>query len=207
MPSLVRATLLALVMGSVGCAMQPVDARSLTPQVPQPLDTRRIEIPLYIVLDPVKLPDTMTAGGEGVKPVEVTGLHAFVERDLQKALSQVFSSVTVASPSTPAPTGIFFTGEVLINSLSTYVGPVGPPSPGTTTAGAHARMQWSLHVRAYGAPADAFVYQGTAQGAVAITSTRATAPAFQSMFEDALGRLMANMDAQKIHERLSRTGR
>ena len=68
-----RATLLALVMAAAGCAMQPVDARSLTPNVPQPLDTRRIEIPLYIVLDPVKLPDAMTAAGQGVKPVEVTG--------------------------------------------------------------------------------------------------------------------------------------
>ena len=54
-----RAAVLALVMA--GCAMQPVDARSLAPNVPQPLDTRRIEIPLYIVLDPVKLPDAMTA--------------------------------------------------------------------------------------------------------------------------------------------------
>lgn len=54
--------------------MQPVDARSLAPNVPQPLDTRRIEIPLYIVLDPVKLPDAMTATGQGVKPIEVSGL-------------------------------------------------------------------------------------------------------------------------------------
>ena len=198
------ATLLAFVMAVAGCAMQPVDARRLTLSVPQPLDTRRIEIPLYIVLDPVKLPNDMTAGGQGVKPVEVTGLHAFVERDLQKALSQVFASVTVAPPSQPAPSGIFFTGEVLVNTLSTFAG---PPAPGTSKPGAHARMQWSLHIRAYGAPADAFVYQGTAQGTVAITSVRETSPAFQSMFEDALGRLMANMDAQKVYERLSRTGR
>jgi hypothetical protein len=199
-----RAAFLALVMAVAGCAMQPVDARSLTPNVPQPLDTRRIEIPLYIILDPVKLPDAMTAAGPGVKPIEVSGLHAFVERDLHKTLSQVFAIVTVAPPSAPAPTGIFFTGEVLITSLSTYPG---PPAPGTTEAGAFARMQWGLRIRAYGAPADAFVYQGTAQGRVAITSVRETSPAFQSMFEDALARLMANMDAQKIYERLSRTGR
>jgi len=191
-------------MMGLGCAMRPVDARTLTPAVPQPIDTRRIEIPLYIILDPVKLPEGMIAQGQGVKPIEVNGLHAFVERDLQRALSQVFASVTVAPPSQPAPTGVFFTGEVLINTLSTYGG---PPAPGTSTAGAHARMQWSLHIRAYGAPADAFVYQGTAQGTLAITSTRQTAPAFQSMFEDALSRLMAHMDAQKIYERLSRTGR
>jgi hypothetical protein len=116
----------------------------------------------------------------------------------------VFASVTVAPPSQPAPSGIFFTGEVLVNTLSTFAG---PPAPGTDKPGAYARMQWSLHIRAYGAPADAFVYQGTAQGTVAITSVRETSPAFQSMFEDALSRLMANMDAQKIYERLSRTGR
>jgi hypothetical protein len=199
-----RVALLALVMATAGCAMQPVDARTLTPNIPQPLDTRRIEIPLYIVLDPVKLPDAMTATGQGVKPIEVTGVHAFVERDLQKALSQVFASVTVAPPSAPAPSGIFFTGEVLVGSLSTYAG---PPAPGSTTAGAYARMQWSLRIRAYGAPADAFVYQGTAQGKVGVTSVRETGPAFQSMFEDALYRLIAHMDNQKVYEKLSRTGR
>jgi len=198
------AAVFALVMAGAGCSMQPVDARSLTPSVPQPIETRRIEIPLYIILDPVKLPEVLTAQGKGVKPIEVSGLHAFVERDLQKTLSQVFSSVTVAPPSAPAPTGLFFTGEVLVSGLSTYAG---PPAPGTTAAGAYPRMQWSLHIRAYGAPADAFVYQGTAQGKVAITSVRETSPAFQSMFEDALLRLLAHFDAQKVYERLSRTGR
>ena len=191
-------------MATAGCAMQPVDAGVLTPNVPQPLDTRRVEIPLYIILDPVKLPDSMTAQGAGVKPIEVIGLHAFVERDLQKTLSQVFSSVIVAPPSAPAPSGLFFTGEVQVQSLSTYAGPA---APGSTSSGAFARMQWSLHIRAYGAPADAFVYQGTAQGKLAVTSVRETSPAFQSMFEDALARLMAHFDAQKAYERLSRTGR
>ena len=207
MHSLVRplhAAVFALLMAGAGCAMQPVDARSLTPNVPQPVDTRRIEIPLYIILDPVKLPDTLAAQGKGVKPIEVSGLHAFVERDLQKTLSQVFASVTVAPPSAPAPTGLFFTGEVLVSALTTYAG---PPAPGSSAAGAYPRMQWSLHIRAYCAPADAFVYQGTAQSRVPITSVRETSPAFQSMFEDALVRLVAHFDAQKAYERLSRTGR
>lgn len=207
MASLVRplcAAVFALTMAGAGCAMQPVDARTLTPSVPQPVDTRRVEIPLYIILDPLKLPDLMTATGQGVKPIEVSGLHAFVERDLKKTLSQVFSSVTVAPPSAPAPQGLFFTGEVLVSALSTYAG---PPAPGSSAAGAYPRIQWSLHIRAYGAPADAFVYQGTAQSKVPISSVRETSPAFQSMFEDALARLIAHLDAQKVYERLSRTGR
>lgn len=199
-----RAAVLALMLSGLGCAMQPVDARTLTPNVPQPADTRRIEIPLYIILDPLKLPEVMMAQGNGVKPIEVLGLHAFVERDLHKTLSQVFASVTVAPPSAPAPSGLFFTGEVLVSALSTYAG---PPAAGSSTAGAYPRMQWSLHIRAYGAQADAFVYQGTAQGLVPITSVRETAPAFQSMFEDALTRLVAHLDGQKVYDRLSRTGR
>ncbi len=199
-----RAAILALMLSGLGCAMQPVDARTLTPNVPQPADTRRIEIPLYIILDPLKLPEVMMAQGNGVKPIEVMGLHAFVERDLQKTLSQVFASVTVAPPSAPAPSGLFFTGEVLVSALSTYAG---PPAAGSSTAGAYPRMQWSLHIRAYGAPADAFVYQGTAQGLVPVTSVRETAPAFQSLFEDALARLVAHLDGQKVYDRLSRTGR
>ena len=117
-----RAAFLALVMAVAGCAMQPVDARSLAPNVPQPLDTRRIEIPLYIVLDPVKLPDVMTATGQGVKPIEVTGLHAFVERDLQRALSQVFARVVVAQPSMPAPAELFL-GTGVLEQVATDMSP------------------------------------------------------------------------------------
>lgn len=200
----VRAALLALVMAVAGCAMSPVDARALTPNVPQPADTRRLEIPLYLVLDATKFPDGMTAAGPGVKPIEVTGLHAFVERDLQKTLSQVFSQVVVAQPSTPAPVGMFFTGQVLINSMTTLTQPVKPGSPDQAV---FVRMQWSLHIRAYSAPADAFVYQATAQSTVPIVSVRETGPAFQSLFEDALQRLLAHWGAQGAYDRLARTGR
>ncbi|MBL9106333.1 MAG: hypothetical protein JNL82_35755 [Myxococcales bacterium] len=199
-----RAGALALLMAVAGCAMAPVDARALTPNVPQPQDTRRIEIPLYVILDPAKLPDAMTAQGPGVKPIEVSGLHAFVERDLQKALSQLFSRVVVAPPSTAAPAETFFTGMVLINSLTTFTQAV---APGSSDKAVFMRMQWSLHIRAYGAPADAFVYQGTAQSTVPITSVRETSPAFNSVLEDALARLLAHFDGQKAYDRLSRTGR
>src|SRR5690349_18182123 len=172
-----RAVFLAFVMAVAGCAMQPVDARWLSPNVPQPQDTRRVEQPLFLVLDPAKLPDTMMATGPGVKPVEVTGLHAFVERDLQKALSQVFANLTVAPPSTPAPQGIFFKGDVLINSLTTAPRPAAPGSKDTAV---YMRMDWSLHIRAYGAEADAFVYQGRSEGKVPILSVRETPEAFTS---------------------------
>lgn len=184
--------------------MAPVDARALSPNVPQPQDTRRVEIPLYIILDPGKLPDAMTAQGPGVKPIEVSGLHAFVERDLQKTLTQVFAQVVVAPPSTPAPADLFFTGTVLVNSLTSFTQAV---TPGSTDKAVFMRMQWSLHVRAYGAPADAFVYQGTAQSTVPITSVRETAPAFGSLLEDALSRMLAHFDGQRAYDRLSRTGR
>lgn len=199
-----RAGALALVLAVAGCAMSPVDARALSPKLPQPQDTRRLEIPLYIILDPAKLPDAMTATGPGIKPIEVSGLHSFVERDLHKTLSQVFSRVVVAPPSTAAPSELFFTGMVLINSLTSLVQPV---APGSKEQGVFIRMQWSLHVRAYGAPADAFVYQGTAQSTKPITSTRETSEAFNSLLEDALSRMLAHFDGQKSYDRLSRTGR
>lgn len=200
----VRAALLALVMAVAGCAMSPVDARVLSPSVPQPQDTRRLEQPLYIVLDPAKLPDAMLATGQGVKPIEVTGLHAFVERDLQKTMSQLFARVVVAPPSMPAPAELFFTGQVLVNSLTTFTQPV---APGSADQGVFVRMQWSLHIRAYGAPADAFVYQGTAQSTKPIVSVRETSPAFNSLIEDALLRLVAHWGAQQAYDRLARTGK
>ena len=109
-------------------------------------------------------------------------------------------------------------GRPIVPASSSMSHPSGLPSggrvtdpawimKGSTAAGAYPRMQWSLHIRAYGAPADAFVYQGTAQSKLAITSVRETSPAFQSMFEDGLIRLMAHFDGQRAYERLSRTGR
>jgi hypothetical protein len=200
----VRAALLALVMAVAGCAMSPVDARVLSPNVPQPQDTRRLEQALYIVLDPAKLPDAMLATGQGVKPIEVTGLHAFVERDLHKTMSQLFARVVVAPPSLRAPEELFFTGQVLVNALTTFTQPV---APGSAELGVFVRMQWSLHIRAYGAPADAFVYQGTAQSTKPIVSVRETSPAFNSLIEDALLRLVAHWGAQQAYDRLARTGK
>ncbi|HEY8377250.1 MAG TPA: hypothetical protein VIK91_12205 [Nannocystis sp.] len=197
-----RPVLLALALSAAGCAMQPARVDAMETRIPQPAELRRIEHPLYIILDPAKLPDTMTAYGQGVKPVEVQGLHTFVSRDLQRTMSQLFSVVQVAPPNTPAPPGIFLTGEVLINSFSTYVGTRGPGTP----HGVYARMQWSFRIRAYGAPADAFVYSGTAESTVPIEKTHKTGPAFQSLFEDALRRVVTHWDNQKAYDRIARLG-
>lgn len=204
MSATVRTALLALSMALAGCGMSPVDARGLEPRVPQPQDMRRLETPLYLILDTNKLPDAMFATGQGVKPIEVTGLHSFVERDLYKTMSQLFSRVVVAPPSMPAPAELFFTGQVLINSLTTFTQPV---APGSQEQAVFIRMQWSLHIRAYGAPADAFVYQATAQSTVPITNVRSTNPAYQSLVEDAMQRLLAHWAQHQAYDRLSRTGK
>lgn len=197
-----RTALLALALVATGCSMRPVDVSTMETKIPQPVELRRIEIPLFIILDPAKLPDAMTAIGPGVKPIEVSGLHTFVQRDMQRALTQLFTTVTVAPPSTPAPAGIFLTGEVLVNSLTTFSGTRGPGTP----AGVYVRMQWSFRVRAYGAPADAFVYQGTAESTAPINAVADTQVAFQTLLEDALRRLLAHYDAQKAYDRLVRIG-
>ena len=198
-----RPVLLALTLAAAaGCAMQPVHVSEMETRIPQPKELRRIEHPLFVVLDPAKLPDSMTAVGDGVKPIEVHGLHTFVQRDLQRTMSQLFTTVTVAPPSTPAPSGIFLTGEVLVNSMSTFVGTRGPNTP----SGVYVRMQWSFRVRAYGAPADAFIYQGTAESTVPITATRDTQQALQTLFEDGLRRVVAHFDGQSAHDRIARLG-
>lgn len=200
--TLLRPALFALVLAVAGCSMQPARVDQMETKIPQPGELRRIEYPLFVILDPAKLADTMTAYGQGVKPIEVRGLHTFVERDLQRTMSQLFTSVVVAPPTTPAPQGIFLTGEVLVNSLSSFSGTRGPGTP----AGVYLRMQWSFRIRAYGAPADAFVYQGTAESTVPVTSTRDTQAAVQSLLEDALRRLVTHYDGQKAYERMARLG-
>ena len=197
-----RPALLALALVAAGCSMKPVHVDAMETKIPQPGELRRIEYPLFVILDPAKLADSMTALGQGVKPIDVHGLHTFVQRDLQRTMSQLFTSVIVAPPTTPAPQGIFLTGEVLVNSLSSFTGTRGPGTP----SGVYVRMQWSFRIRAYGAPADAFVYQGTAESTVPITSTRDTQPALQSLFEDGLRRLVTHYDTQRAYDRMARIG-
>lgn len=197
-----RPVLLALALALTGCSMRPVDVTAMETKIPQPTELRRIEIPLFVILDPAKLPDAMTAYGQGVKPIEVSGLHTFVERDLQRTLGQLFTNVRVAPPTTAAPDGIFLTGEVLVNSLQSFSGTRGPGTP----SGVYVRMVWSFRVRAYGAPADAFVYQGTAESTVPINAVGDTQGAFQSLLEDALRRLITHYDGQKAYDRMARLG-
>lgn len=197
-----RPALFALALALAGCSMQPAYVDAMETRIPQPAELRRIEHPLYIILDPAKLPDVLTAYGQGVKPIEIRGLHTWVQRDMQRTMSQLFTNVTVAPPSLPAPDGIFLTGEVLVNSLGTFVGTRGPGTP----QGVYVRMQWSFRIRAYGAPADAFVYSGTAESTYPITKTNETQPAMQSMLEDALQRVVAHYDGQKAYDRMARLG-
>ncbi len=198
-----RPVLLALALAAAGCSMQPARVDQMETKIPQPGELRRIEYPLFVILDPAKLADTMTALGSGVKPIDVIGLHTWVQRDLQRTMSQLFTSVIVAPPTTPAPQGIFLTGEVLVNSLSSFTGTRGAGTP----SGVYVRMQWSFRIRAYGAPADAFVYQGTAESTVPINSTRDTQAALQSLLEDALRRLVTHYDSQKAYDRMARIGK
>lgn len=197
-----RPALLALALVATGCSMHPARVDQMETKIPQPGELRRIEYPLFVILDPAKLADTMTVLGSGVKPIDVVGIHTWVQRDLQRTMSQLFTSVVVAPPTTPAPQGIFLTGEVLVNSMSSFVGTRGPGTP----SGVYVRMQWSFRIRAYGAPADAFVYQGTAESTVPVNSTRDTQAALQSLFEDALRRLVTHYDSQKAYDRMARIG-
>ncbi|MFY0541064.1 hypothetical protein [Nannocystis pusilla] len=57
--------MLALAVAVAGCSMHPVYVAEMETKIPQPGELRRIEYPLFIILDPAKLPDTMTALGQG----------------------------------------------------------------------------------------------------------------------------------------------
>ncbi len=160
-----RAALVSALALSAGCASQQVDVRQLQVVTPAPAASKSA-LPLHIVLDPARVPASISATGQDIKPVTVDGLHAFVERDLRNALSSVFASVDVVPPNQTYPDQYYLLAEVEISQLRFM----------NTSGGLAGRLEWSFKLRAAGR--DQHIYQtsgttgpaaakGDAQGAIA----------------------------------------
>jgi hypothetical protein len=98
--------------------------RNATPKPASLLVARKIERPLYIVLDPARVRDVApiaTAACEtespGCERFSVLDVHTFVRRDLKRAMEAYFTQVEVVAPGQPVPAGPAVVAEVKVDSL------------------------------------------------------------------------------------------
>jgi hypothetical protein len=85
---------------------------------------RKIDRPLYIVLDPARVKNewematpACEVGGAGCEHFKLFDVHEFVRRDLKASLLNYFSRVEVVAPGALPPTGAFVVADVKIDAI------------------------------------------------------------------------------------------
>ncbi len=190
--TLSAALVTALSLPVAGCASQQVDVRQLQVATPAPAASKSA-LPLHIVLDPARVPATISATGKDMKPVTVDGLHAFVERDLRNALSTVFASVDVVPPNQTYPDQYYLLAEIEIRELRFM-----KTGGGQQMAG---RLEWSFKLRAAGREQHIYQTSGTTGPAVSKGDTQA---AIAGVLEAAINKIMTSYVQRDIAGRVAR---
>lgn len=198
--TLARAALaLALAMpigGQVACAYRPVDVESLAIAVRPPPVAQRIHLPLYIIRDSARIPETMTATAPDGPTVEVRNVQTFVERDLRVALGSLFDSVTVVDPTAQVPAGERLVGFVSVDELGlAYATASDKRWVGT--------IRYSLEIRLPGAPTYVYRFAGAANGAVTLDDRTKSSEVFASTFASAIQRVLDGIARASVADRLN----
>jgi hypothetical protein len=150
-------------------------------------------LPVHIVLDPNKVPESVTATGRDQRSLTVTNLRAFVERDIQRTLASFFDHVDVVDPGFEQPGEWYLVAEVEISSLRLMSANGGKALRG--------RMEWSFVLRAAGREQHIYKSSGTTGGDVSRGDGRG---ALQATFEAALDKLARAYVERDIRGRVAR---
>lgn len=83
---------------AAGCG-GPVDVNALNPKPPTIMVAKKLDVPLYIVLDPARVKAEYAAP----RVDKLLNMQAFVTRDLSKLMSEYFSEVKIVPSAGQAP--------------------------------------------------------------------------------------------------------
>jgi hypothetical protein len=151
-----------------GCVMAPVHVKTLTVQPPSLMVARKVERPLFIVLDPAKVPDTVIIPEDELKEIQVYEVQEFVRRDLKLAMESFFTHVEVVDPSHPLPPA-HVRADVKINKLGMRVSKVmNTHNASQVAAGIYGEMTWGFALRPVEAEEYLFSYAGASKGAYSL---------------------------------------
>ncbi len=195
-------TYAALTLVVTGCAfgesaMRPVDVGELSVRPPRMMVAEKISAPLLIVLDPRDVPDEVLVERDGVKPVRVTNLRAFVREDLRRAMLGYFDVVEVVSPGRAGATrGAHVLGRVRVQRLEMFVAEEqGAPR---VLGG----MQWSFALLVPGEDEFTFSWAGTSRGSYGLTDVRETSQMVESTLSAAITQMLEGYIARKVQRTL-----
>jgi hypothetical protein len=139
--------------GGGGGSLPSISYLQAKPQPPSLMVVHKIARPLYLVLDPARVRDSVeinAASGHFL----VTDVQGFVKRDLKEAMLAYFDRVEVVAPGAPVPPGSFV-GDVKIDSLRAHDIPQGFL---TSTV---LELTWGFAIRGSEASEYAFSFAGT----------------------------------------------
>lgn len=175
----------ALVLAlAAACGYRPVDVESLAISTTPTAAPARISLPLYLIRDSAKIPQTMTASAPGGPEIVVENVPAVLDRDLRAALGQIFDSVQVVEPSAQVPVGERLIAFLTIEGLGlAKQGSAGSPRWVGTV-----RFAFELWIP--GAETQAYRFAGTVHGATALGDRRSGDAVFASAFGSMIQRIV-----------------
>jgi hypothetical protein len=148
-----------MAVACAGCGSHYAQSYSLTNAEPKPaslLVAKKIQRPLYLIVDPTRVKDTWQMKGSGGE-LALNDFQSFVRRDLKNAMQAYFERVEVLKPGDPLPVGLHVVGDVKVDKVALHDLPTGRL---TYTA---IEMTWSFAVRAGESAEYAFSFGGTAR--------------------------------------------
>ena len=193
---------LACLVGLSGCAwgesaMRPVDVSSLSLRPPELMVASKIDAPLMLVLDPRDVPDEVLVERQGVKPMRVTNLRAFVREDLRAAMLGYFDEVEVVGERrAQTAQGVHVVGRVKVQSLEMFVVEEGGVQQ------VRGGIQWSFALLVPGEDEFTFSWAGTTRGAYGLTDVSETPQMVESTLSVAITQMLEGYAARKVQRTL-----
>jgi hypothetical protein len=193
----------------VGCSMPPVHVKELQVSPPALMVSKKVQAPLYLVLDDARVPDYVHIPETDVKELHVYEVQTFVTRDLKRVMELFFARVEVVPPSFTPPTTPHYVAQVQINALSTSVDKVMTQSSrgGVAQTGRiFAAMDWGFALRAGDEDQFMFSFANKTVGDTALVMVDEAPRMFTGAFDVALRQLVDRLQQEQIDQKLLATG-
>jgi hypothetical protein len=168
---------------------------------PVPLVARKSALPMYIVVDPAKVPSVM--------PVMVNGndlggrlqdTQLFVARDLRRAFANYFEQVSVVTPAQVPASGPGVVVDVRLDRLATVsrAHEVNANYQTVSETEGRATLNWSVAMRKAGAADYLWTFTGASQG----DHTSDPNVGVRSLFEHAITDMITDYTQQHVQDKL-----
>ncbi len=196
---------LALVsLALAGCMpMAPVYVSQLKVAPPVLMVAKKSNQPLYIVLDPAKVPDQVVIPGGELKPLDVYEMQTFVRRDLKNAMAAFFKTVEVVGPDFVPPSRPCWVADVRIDSVAMAVNKASDTNAQYIAAQVFGQITWAFAMRPAKADDYAYSFADTSVGTYSLTSVSETGKMFESAFEVAITTMVKGLIEKGVDKRLT----